>query len=459
MSVPSSQSVYQSLIQQIALAQKLTIKAFESPNLQKLIFIILNDTHHLVPYDRAVLWEIFDKSSPKLLGVSGQATYNTSSELVQKWQSLISSATDLDTVHVADPEDFGTNGNLYLEYQNAKPSTILLMPIWRKGNQRVVLWLEKWEEQQSKPVFSEEKIKILEEYLIPGYKAAWNKTAPVHIFSKLHGYLDKKRLTVIGLGLLLLLLLVRVPLRIVAPCEVVADNPYIIAAPLDGIIAQMTVKPGEYVEKGTVLYEYDTREAMHDLATSKKQLEMAQSELVRTMSSGIEDTKALDEMALENIKIKKEQQDLDYAKYRVSQLKGAAPESGVAVFENADEWRGKPVKIGEKIMFIADPNKTKVRIYIPESDNVVLKLPTEIKVFLNPYPETTLHAKLTYISQETIITETHIPSFIGEAKWDQQDPIIKLGLKGNAVISGENVSVLYYILRKPIESVRKFLGI
>ena len=219
------------------------------------------------------------------------------------------------------------------------------------------------------------------------------------------------------------------------------------------------VKPGENVKKGTLLYEYDAREAMHDLAAAQKQLEMAQSDLMRSMSSGIEDTKALDEMALVNIKIKKEQLDLDYAKYKTSQLKGLAPISGVAIFENADDWRGKPVKIGEKIMFIADPKNTKVKIYIPESDNVFLKLPAEIKVFLNPSPEQTLYAKLNYISQETVITDKHIPSFVAEAEWDKDQSEPKLGLKGNAVIYGENVSLLYYVLRKPIESVRRFLGV
>ena len=173
MTAPQSQNVYQSLIQQIALAQKLTIKAIQSKNVQNLIFMILNDTYHLIPYDRAVLWEFNTDQSPRLLGVSGQATHTTSTELAQKWQEVVSNIKRTDELRVLTADDF-ENDHPYQAYQKAKASTILWVPLWKEGNSEVILWLEKWEGDHA-AVFTKEKIQILEEYLIPGYKAAWTK--------------------------------------------------------------------------------------------------------------------------------------------------------------------------------------------------------------------------------------------------------------------------------------------
>lgn len=453
-----SVGVYQAQIQHISLAQKLTVKAMESKNIQNLCFTMLNDTFHLIPYDRAVLWRISKEGPPKLVGVSGQATYTSSTELVQKWGALVAGVPNPNKLRVLTTQDFKQNEKLYQEYQRATPSTVLWVPIWEKGDTKIVLWLEKWGVQDGPPLFHHDAIQVLEQYLVPGYKAAWDRIAPIHHKTRLASLFDKKTLGIAGLGLLVLMLLIRIPLRIVAPCEVVAVDPYLIAAPLEGIIAQVNVKAGQDVKKGDPLYTFDDREAKHELEAAQKKVDIAQSEMMRSMSEGVQENKSLDEMALSNFKLKKEMIDLNYAKYRSTQLVGTSPVAGVAVLDNPDDWRGKPVKIGEKIMFIANPGKTKVKIWIPEADNAILKLPLEITVFLNPYPEKTIHANLNYISQETVVSDRHIPSFIGEAEWIGKEPEAKLGLKGNAVIYGERVSLLYYVLRKPIESVRRFIG-
>ena len=61
------------LFQQLALINRLGIKAYNSKNREGLIFVILNDTIHVINYDRAILWEI-EEDKPKLLGVSGHVS-------------------------------------------------------------------------------------------------------------------------------------------------------------------------------------------------------------------------------------------------------------------------------------------------------------------------------------------------------------------------------------------------
>lgn len=52
-----------------------------------------------------------------------------------------------------------------------------------------------------------------------------------------------------------------------------------------------------------------------------------------------------------------------------------APRDGVAVFSDANDWLGKPVVTGERIMQLADPHQpAKVRILLPVADAIALEL-------------------------------------------------------------------------------------
>ncbi len=45
----------------------------------------------------------------------------------------------------------------------------------------------------------------------------------------------------------------RVPLRVVAPCEIVPEDPYLVTAPLNGVISEVVVDSGADVAKGDLL--------------------------------------------------------------------------------------------------------------------------------------------------------------------------------------------------------------
>ena len=142
----------------------------------------------------------------------------------------------------------------------------------------------------------------------------------------------------------------------------------------------------------------------------------------------------------------------------MSKLDAKAPEHGIVMINDPDEWRGKPVKEGEKVMIVGDPTQTKVRIWVPENDNIVLDPEAKITIFLNINPVKSYRASLIYIANETTISDEHVPSFVAEARWVDVPPDLKLGLKGSAVLYGEKVSLFYFIMRKPWASFRKFLG-
>lgn len=439
MSTPEQQPNLTQTVQLLAEINKLSLKAIKSQSRQELIFQILNDSVVVVPYDRAVLWQLGDKySSPKLLGVSGQPTVKSQTDLSRQWSQTVRKIEDPSKTQLLDIPQLPVT------------TSVLWMPIQVHDKARFGLWLERWNDVK----WDKSSVDILS-FLMQAYSAAWQKFYKRFSWRMLLG----KPITAALVGLLLASFFIRIPLRVIAPCEVVPKDPVVITAPLEGIIEKINVTPGQDVAIGTQLFEYDKRVPLQELRVAQKKVEINQSEVDRSNALGLKDKKALAELAVNTLKLHKEQLELQLAQYHASQLAVKSPIAGVAMVDTPDEWHGKPVKIGEKIMVIADPHDTKVRMWVPEDDNVTLDLSKPIKIFLNVYPATSFQAKITYISSYTHVTEKQIPSFIAEAEWVGETEGVKLGLKGTAILYGDDVSVFYWVIRKPLAYVRRFLGI
>ncbi|MCE5316508.1 MAG: HlyD family efflux transporter periplasmic adaptor subunit [Parachlamydia sp.] len=454
---PSDKAAYQGAIQALGLAQRLTLKAVSAKDLQSLIFIILNDTYHLFPYDRAVLWRLTAQKA-EMLGVSGQATYTTSSELVNNWKSLLAALPNPSEAKILTATDFPQQISAWNFVQPKTPMKVMWVPILSSAEETVGIWFERWNEPQEAPAM-QENAKVLIDHLIPGYTAAWEQRTSHLRFRRLKDQMNRNFLGTLAVLLLLSLFAVRIPLRVTAPCEVVGNAPYVVTAPQEGIIEAIAVQPGQRVSKGDVLFTYDRRIPLQDLKVAQKEVAVLQAEANRLMAMGVDDNQAVAELSIARLKLQKGVVDLDYAQQRVGQLTGTSPENGVVIVEKPDEWRGRPVKIGEKIMVVSNPSETKVRIWVPESDNIHFNRTERITIFLNPDPTQSYAARLTYLSPEITLTDQRIPSFLAEAEWAEQPKNMPLGVKGTAILYGDRVSLFYYIMRKPIATLRRFTGI
>ncbi len=428
----------------LATISRLGLKAFSTKSRQALIFLMLNDTIQVIRYNRAVLWS-FDRQGHHLLGISGEATPNKQSELTKILSNVIDSIEDLKEPTILTDEQLGDYQRLKIKPQ----ASVVWLPIMVQDELKLGLWLERWDG----PTWQFDEIEILT-FLMQNYGAAWDKFDQRRLFVPTFS-----RTKAIAIGaVFLLLLLIRVPLRVVAPCEVVPSNPILITAPLEGIIEEIEVEPGQFVHEGDVLFQYDSRLPEEDLKLAEKQVQIAQAEIDKASALAHIDPEALSSLSVLQLKLKKERNLLNLARYKHGQLNVKAPINGTVIIEDPDEWRGNPVKIGEKVMMLSDPKDTKVKIWIPESDNIELNPEEHVKVILNVQPDKTYQAQLIYISSYSTLTDKSVPSFIAEANWIGNHNDTKLGLKGTAILYGENVSVLYWMTRRPWTYLRHTMG-
>lgn len=439
----------------LAAINRLGLKAYSSPNRSSLIFLFLNDTIQIMRYNRASLWKL-DKDKAELMGVSGHAQVNPNSFLASQWKQVIrgienkSQSQILDTVNqIKEQEDSDLQKSIVHDHV-----AFVWLPITQPSKESeepvMGMLLERWNGVK----WQYDEVEILN-FLMQNYNAAWNKYAKRDQFANLFNQPVK-----IAAGVLLIsLLFVQIPLRIIAPCEIVPKNPVMVTSPLEGIIEEIKVNPGQTVQKGDLLFSYDSKVPLDELKVAERQVDVAQAEANRANSLAFRDKKSLAEYSVLSLKLKKEKAMLDLAKYKADQLNVKSPIAGIVMLKNKDEWRGNPVQVGEKIMMIGDPEHTKVKIWIPESDNLDLHLGSEVKIVLNVSPNETYLAQLDYVSTYTSLSEKNMPSFIAEAEWKKPDNDLKIGLKGTAILYSEDVSLFYYIIRRPLSYIRSMTGI
>lgn len=433
--------------------QRLTLKAVNASSLQNLIFIILNDTFQAIKYDRAILFRR-EQNKVEILGVSGQANINARTELASRLKTLVQKLQKPLEQRILKGDDFSSLEE-WNYIQSLRPSTIYWVP-FKAGTEELGLWLEIYDDLQAAKHF-EMHAPLLKEMVAPAYAAAWGKIH--HPFRKIVSYCTLKNLGIASALFLALLLIIPVHLRIVAPCEVVAAETFIVTAPLDGIIEKVNVRSGQEVIKNQILYEFDKKVPTYKYRSISKEVEILAAELNQAYALGINSDAEASKLSLLDLKLKKSKVDLAYVLQQLDLLMGKSPISGLVSIDSPDDWRGRPVKIGEKIMLINNQGETKLKIWIPERDHIAFDFDLPIRVFLNSIPSKTFEAKILFISPEVKVTDGELPSFEAEAEWLNVEEYPNLGLKGSAVIYGERVSIFYYIFRKPIGALRQFMGI
>lgn len=455
MQAPSHSSEELKQIQNTWVAlQRLTLKAVNAKTLQNLIFIIVNDTFQVMKYDRALFFSK-RQDTVDLLGVSGLTNLNAQTEVTTHLKQAIQKLKNQEVARILTPEDFSSPED-WNYIQSLRASTVYWLP-FKVENEELGLWFEIYDDPKVATTLFQNYSPLLKDFVAPAFATAFHQVKHPS-WRKVSPYFNKRNLGIAALVLFLLLTVVPIRLRIVAPCEVVSTNAFVLAAPLDGIIEEVLVKPGEEVKKNQILYEYDKKIPKYKLQATEKEVEILQAELNQSYALGTQNPDEATKLGLLDIKLKKSKDELKFIKEQISHLTGISPLNGLVSMDNPDEWRGRPVKVGEKIMTISNEGETKLRIWIPEHDNIVFDKDVPVHVFLNTIPTKTFEAELVFISPEVKVMEGELPSYEAEAKWlSKETP--KLGLKGSAVLYGERVSILYYLFRKPIGAVRKFLGV
>jgi multidrug resistance efflux pump len=249
-------------------------------------------------------------------------------------------------------------------------------------------------------------------------------------------------------------------LRVVAPCQVVAKEPAVVAAPLQGVIDRIVVEPGRRVEPGDLLFRYDRRVADKELTIVRQQLAIRQAQLTQARMGAFHDPAVRAGLPSLEARVAQDRVRLQLAESQAEQLDVRARRAGLVRIEEPHAWRGRAVDVGERVLMIVDPDRTMARIWVPEGDMIRFDRDEPVRVVLNVRPGDALLARITYASSHAQPSPKGVHGFVVEADWAEGAPSVRLGLEGTAVLYGsQEVCLAYWLLRKPLAAVRRWFGV
>jgi hypothetical protein len=252
-------------------------------------------------------------------------------------------------------------------------------------------------------------------------------------------------------------LVVPVPLTVLAPAEVTPKDPFVVRAPLDGVIERLFAQPNQRVAAGAPLFALDSTALASRYALANKNYATAQEEYRQTAQLAVTDDKDRLDMALRKGKLDQSAVELDYTARELARVRVNAPRAGVAVFSDPNDWNGKAVSIGEKVMLLADPAHVELTAYVPAADNVDVVPGASITLYPKSSPLAAYDARIDTVAYraeptpEGVVAYRVKATFLGAVK-------PPLGVMGTARIHGHWAPLAYYLLRRPLATARQWLG-
>ncbi|MEM1376692.1 MAG: HlyD family efflux transporter periplasmic adaptor subunit [Pseudomonadota bacterium] len=243
-----------------------------------------------------------------------------------------------------------------------------------------------------------------------------------------------------------------------APVEVVASNPSVVTAPFDGVVDSITVATNAIVEPGDLLVQFNDIEARSRLAIAESEARLAEARQRQIEQGAGLSGDMRREIAIVRAELDLARTELAEAQRQFARSQVRADVGGVAVFASREEWQGKPVATGERILEIADPERLELRIEVGMGDSVVLGEGATVRVFPDHDPFRAFAAQIESAAYRAEPVGEGRLAYIAKATFEGRDGV-QLGQRGTARISNGTVSLGFYLFRRPIASIRQFTGL
>ncbi len=422
-----------------------------TPVPQEAAALIVNRIAEIVQVDRAVLVALRGKGAIQAVTGGGKAAQDSS--FADAVESVRKQYRDRQTALILPPAADGGRMNAPLhKAQSAMGGTsILWAPLWmdREGTvpPAYALWLERWRNRS----WDKPDVELLgHAALFLGHGLARPRRQAAQ---------PRKRLVRAAAALLLVLLLaLPVTSSVTAPARVAPDRPHYIFAPMDGILKELLVQPGQWVRKEDVLFRYDARVLEKRLDEAYRNVAVARAELAKLEGAAHRDREARAELPVQRLEVERAEADVAfYAKQR-SRAAVRSGQAGVVVLDDPDALVGAALQTGQAVLSVADPDRTKLRLWVPASDVGFVREGARVVIRLDSAPFRSVSAVIGRVGFDVQLSPEGVPSVMAEAIWTGEGADSQPGQQGAAKIYGESTFLGMQILRKPLIALRSLIG-
>lgn len=417
---------------------------------QNLSYVFVNDTRNVLPSQQVIFWAHNDLGRPRVVRASHVSEVDPNAPMVrwldgladwcagQEWRGKVHPFTQADVP-----------AGLSAEWGETVPPYVLHVPLsGPRGGMfgGLLLMSEKpWVEGHL----------ALAALLTDTYGHAWQAldvpASRKQVVQHVRRYWRRYAVAFVVLCLL--------PIRqyVLTAAEVVPADPSIVAAPLPGVIRDIAVVPNQQVKTGDLLFTFEDTELSNRLAVAQRAFEVAQAEYLKNAQESFGCESCRGRVAQSLAIMEREKAQVDWATAQLAQGQVRAPRDGIVVFSDVTEWQGRPVRVGERIMVIADQSKTRLRIVVPIGDAIAAEAGGEVVFYPNVSPLSSLDARVSRSAYEPSMQPDRSLAYVLHARFTEEGG--RLGWRGTAKIYGSRAPLIYQVLRKPLARLRQMVGI
>jgi len=402
--------------------------------------VILNDLRQIIFSEQSVLIQESLLQRPHILGVSNLTEVEQTSAHSIWIKGLYKSLP-----HNKGPIQTSNGALGDIQWGKFAPSNLLFLPLNLRGGLKGGILMFR------KVPWTDEDIKVLS--LVGDVAATRLGFLSRPELGNLKAILSRKK-AVVALFLLIVFIF---PVRLVsvAPAEIVPLEPLAVASSVQGVVRKVRVQANSSVVKGQLLVELDDTDQKSRVEVARQEVEVAQTELKRIGLMGFQDPSMRFRISeLEGL-VQIKQLELERALGESQRTRINADRDGIAIVSDTLDWEGKPVQVGERILMIADPSSTAIRVSVPAQDGPVLAKETEGKLYLDSEPWTGRRLRVSYWVFEPEVTPQAIVAYRVIADWMESDGSRRIGLRGTAHLYGPRLPLILFVLRRPIIWLRQ----
>lgn len=429
-------------------------RALQATGLEELRFTIVNETNALTPYRQAVLFERHGSTAWQMVAASGLVSVANDSPFAvwlnafaQRWPSD-GQMHQLD-FDAAGPQDAPG-------WEEWLPDHLLLVPLKTvRGRLTGLVMLAKESPWTSHEMALLSRLHVsyahCMELLLTQHAGRWRARSRL--------VLGKHRWKFVLAALLLLCVPVR--MSVLAPAEVIALDAVQVAAPQDGVIGTFAVAPNARVKQGELLFSLDDATVINRRQVAQKSLEVARADALVAQQRAFDDARSKADVAIALGRVREKEAELAAIDDQAQRIEVRADRDGVAVYADPNDWIGKPVQVGERVLQLAQPEDAGVLIWMAVPDAINLELDAPVRLFLHTDPLRPLDGVLVETSYQAVRSPDDVAAYRLRARLESQegDRMPRIGLRGTARISGRWVPMAYYLFRRPLAALREWTGL
>lgn len=436
---------------------QLVRRAAAARDLEALGFVMVNESRQVLDYQLAIFWRQSGAftDAARLAAVSGQPRPDSNAPFSLWIRGLCRRLSEpaADTSNQPRPVQAQDFPDLVPDWGQWLPPQVLWVPLIAADGHPVGGWLlarsEPWQPRE---------LAVAQELGAHYGLAVGNRLQTRRARGEVSGRWWHRHRRWLWAGVLLLMLM---PVRqsVVVPAEVLPDDPFFVRAPMDGIIDRLLVSPNQPVEAGTGLLALDEAalRARHEVA--RKTLDAAREEFRQAAQMAVTDDRGRLEMALRRSVLEEKAVEFDYLTEQLGRVQVRAPRSGVVVFSDPDQWLGRAVAQGERILLLADPDKVELVVRLPVGERFDVAEGAVVTLYPNASPLSSFDARVTQVAYSAELDREGQWSYRIQADFDPDQPLPRIGTTGSARIRGDWVPLSFFVLRRPLTLLRQTLGI